>query len=84
MADAPYSRSGLGVKCAHRTGGFDAGQLGVQALKLVGQAAVIKAQHIQHRCVNVADMHRILNSGVSKFIGRAVGLATFDTTACEP
>ena len=51
---------------------FDAGEPHVEALELEGQAAVVDAQAVQDRGVEVVDVDRVLDDVVAEVVGLAV------------
>ena len=53
-------------------GGFDTGQAHVEALIRDGEALVVDSEQMQHRCVQVADVNRVLGGVIAEFIGVAV------------
>ena len=51
---------------------FDAGQSHVEPLELEAQPAVVDAQAVQDRGVQVVDVHRVVDDVVAEFVGLAV------------
>jgi len=56
----------------------------VAALIAEGQAAVVDAEQMQHRRVQVVDVDAILGDVVAEVVGRAVGIAGADAAAGQP
>ncbi len=44
---------------------FDAGQLGVEPLELDGEAGIVDAEQVQHRGVEVVDVHHVLHRRIA-------------------
>jgi hypothetical protein len=63
---------------------LDAGQLAVEALEAVGEALVVEAEQVQHRGVEVADVHGILDDVVGEVVGLAVDRPAFHAAAGHP
>ena len=51
---------------------LDAGELGVEAAELVGEALVVDAEAVEDRGVEVAEVDRVLDDVVAEVVGRAV------------
>src|SRR5262245_59935308 len=60
------------------------GQTEIPALVLVSQLRVTDAEQMQHRRVQIVDMHRILGDVVGKVSGLAEGDSRFDASAGHP
>ena len=45
---------------------------------------VVDAQTVEHRGVEVADVHRVLGDVVGEVIGLAVGCSPFNAATCQP
>src|SRR5688572_7379294 len=58
---------------AHHPRFFDAGQLEIEPLVLVGEPLVVDAELVEHRGVQVADVDGVFDRVVAHVIGRAVG-----------
>src|SRR5260370_17226126 len=54
------------------------------AFPLEHQVAMVRAQKMKHRGVEVMHAHLVFGRAVSDFIGRAVRGAALDPTACHP
>ena len=63
---------------------LDAGQAHVEALELVGQAAVVDAEAVEDGGVQVVDVDRVANDVVAEVVGLAVGPARLDAAAGHP
>ena len=53
------------------------------ALVAISQPLVVEAQQMQHRCVQIMHVHRLLDDVVTKFIRAAVGDALLHAAARE-
>ena len=63
---------------------LDAGEPHVQALEFEGQAAMIDAQAVQDRGVEVVNVDGVLDDVVTEVVGLAVDDAGLDAPAGEP
>ena len=61
-----------GENLSYHAGRLNAGQFGVEALKLVRETFVVDAQAVQQRRMQVADVNDILGDVVTVIVGRAV------------
>ena len=66
------------------SGALNTGQALVQALVAIGKSFVVDAQALQHRGVEVVDVHRIADDVIAEIIGFSEGDAFFDSAACHP
>src|SRR6476660_2812468 len=62
----------------------DVGEAEIAARIAIGETLVVKTHELQDGGVQVVDVHRILGGTEAEFVGRSVGLATFDAAAGEP
>ena len=56
----------------------------IAALESIGQLAMIHAEQVQHRGVEIVNFNRILDDVVGKVIGLTVDGATFDSGTGKP
>src|SRR5438034_277146 len=56
----------------------------VEALMAVGEALVVDAEQVQHRCLQVVNVDGVLRDVVAEIVGRAVGDAGFHTAPGHP
>src|SRR5690242_10738784 len=50
----------------------------------IGKLLVIEAQRVEQRRVQIVDMHSILGSSESEFVGRSVDDTLLESSACNP
>jgi hypothetical protein len=62
----------------------DIGEAKVAAGVTVSEFFVIEAEEPQDRGVEIVNVNLVLNRSETKFVGRAVDVATFDAAAGEP
>ena len=65
-------------------GFFDSGQSLIKSLILERQFLVIDSQLVQDRCVQVANVRRILNDVVAVIVGRSVFASGLNSRAGHP
>src|SRR6185436_16279353 len=49
-----------------------------------GEVLVVKAEQVQHRCVQVVNMHGLLDGLVAKLVGGAVNVSTLHASTGKP
>src|SRR5262249_33627441 len=60
------------------------GETKIAALVVEGQLLVVDSQEVEHGCVQVVDLNRILDDVVAEVIGLAVGDPRLGPAACHP
>ena len=60
------------------------GQTEITPRMTVGKFFMVESQQMQHRCVQVVDVHLVDDSLKAKFVGFPVGHTTFDSTTGHP
>lgn len=65
-------------------GGFDAGELLVEALIFEGELVVVDSELVKDGGVEVADVDGVLGDVVAEVVGLAIDFATFDAAASHP
>ena len=68
----------------HHLRRFHAGEFSIEPVDAISQALVIEAKEMQHRGVEVADMDRILDDVVGKFIRLAIDRARLRAATRHP
>jgi len=62
----------------------DVGQTEVSTLVLEGQLRMVDAQHVQHRRVQVVNMHRVASNVIAEVVGFPIGDTWLDATTRHP
>src|SRR5258708_3735143 len=70
--------------CRYGLSPFDAGELLVEALELVGEAFVVDAHAVEDGGVQVVDVDGVFDGVVGEVVGFAVDVAGLDAAAGEP
>ena len=63
---------------------MDVGETEVTALHAVGEPLVVHPEQVEHRRVEVVDVHRAADRGEADLIGLAVRVPGLDPAACHP
>ena len=66
------------------SGALNTGQALVQALVAIGKPFVVDAQALQHRSVEVVDVHRIADAVIAEIIGLAVNVTLPNSATGHP
>ena len=65
-------------------GVVDVGQPFVAAVQVIGHPAVVEAQQVEDRGVQVGDLDAVFDGVIAQLVGGAVSLAAFDAAAGQP